>query len=144
MTTNVTVSVNGGYQVPVVITTDDGQSSTTIVSGAGHDGPDEKTFGLPHGNGTISVGPETPATRTEDANFSREQYDKASGPAAASSSQGARPDRVDALNPEEDRRDAAAGRIQTPPMENEQPEPQTGNPSASEMTKSKNPPDVND
>lgn len=151
MTTNVTVRVNGNYQVPVTISGGSSNAQTHTVNGPTAPGQPatEQTFELYQGQ-TISVGPEAQAPRTDDASFSQKDYENASGPAAASSAQGGRPSREDALNPEADRRragDDTVGNqrhIDTPAMENEEPKPQTGNPSADEMTKGKNPGDVND
>lgn len=56
MTTNVTVSVNGNYKIPVKQGND-----VTWVSGRGSDGPRAQTFSPRHGEGEVFViGPEEP------------------------------------------------------------------------------------
>lgn len=61
MTISITVSVNGNYKVPVKVSYDDGQESTEVISGRGHEGPFVKH--VPHYHGpskvtTVVVGPE--------------------------------------------------------------------------------------
>lgn len=58
MTTNVTVSVNGNYKIPVKI-----GEEVTWVSGRDSDGPRAQTFHPVHGGGeVIVIGPEEPDT----------------------------------------------------------------------------------
>lgn len=58
MTTQVTVSVNGNYKIPVKQ-----GDEVTWVSGRDHDGPNEVRFSPRHGGGEVFViGPEEPDT----------------------------------------------------------------------------------
>lgn len=61
MTISIQVSVNGNYKVPVKVQYENGQESTEVISGRGHDGPFVKHVPYYHGPSkimTVTVGPE--------------------------------------------------------------------------------------
>jgi len=61
MTISVKVSVNGNYKCPVTYKQGD-RTQSQIVSGRGHDGPNELYIPFYHGADimTLSIGPEEP------------------------------------------------------------------------------------
>lgn len=61
MTISVRISVNGNYKCPVSYKQGD-RDVSTVVSGRGHDGPNELYIPFSHGPDvlTLSVGPEEP------------------------------------------------------------------------------------
>lgn len=63
MTISIKVSVNGSYKVPVKTQYGDGEPTTEVISGRGHEGPFVKDIPYYHGANpsnivTVSVGPE--------------------------------------------------------------------------------------
>ena len=61
MTINIKVSVNGNYKVPVTVQYGDGEPTTEVISGRGHEGPFVKNISYYHGSETVvtvTVGPE--------------------------------------------------------------------------------------
>lgn len=67
MTARVKVEVNGNYEVPVAIRDLNAETTTSVVSGVGHDGPREQVFPLYEGR-TIEVGPERAAEQAPQTN----------------------------------------------------------------------------
>lgn len=64
MTISITVSVNGNYKVPVTTQYGEGEPTTEIISGRGHDGPNVKHVPYYHGSNPdnvvkVAVGPES-------------------------------------------------------------------------------------
>lgn len=68
MTISVNISVNGNYKCPVSYRQGD-REETQIVSGRGHDGPNNISIPFYHSPDvmTLSVGPEEPDTGEEVA-----------------------------------------------------------------------------
>lgn len=63
MTININVSVNGNYKIPVITQYGDGEPTTEVISGRGHDGPFVKNISYYHGSNpsnvvTVTIGPE--------------------------------------------------------------------------------------
>lgn len=61
MTININVSVNGNYKVPVKVQYGEGEPTTEVITGRGHEGPFVKNISYYHGSDTVvtvTVGPE--------------------------------------------------------------------------------------
>lgn len=76
MTIGIKISVNGSYKLPVSLQQGT-RTESFVISGRGHDGPNEKTIYFNHGPEpmTMALGPETPDNGEPDELVDVELHD---------------------------------------------------------------------